>query len=104
MASRQSAYDFAWCSPSLGLRLVRFASTNPSGLPSSLPYNIIAEALALGVLHARNRKLAIAVLIQQPTGFFQQQVDVVIASFGFVVIMIFRYICRRFLRLGNFLP
>ena len=76
----------------------------PERLTVVAPENVVHEALALGIGHPADLELAVAVLIERPAGFLQQQVDEVVASlrFGVVVGIWLRGGCL--LGLGNLGP
>ncbi len=57
------------------------------------PEHIIDKALTAGIGHARDRKFAVAGLVQGPAGFGQQQVDIGVPRRGLVIIV----------RVGDFL-
>jgi RNase P/RNase MRP subunit p29 len=71
------------------------------GLAIVAPEHVVHEALALLVGHASHFELAIARLVKRPARLPEQQVDEVVASFGFGVVM--RVGLRRghLLRLGH---
>ena len=59
----------------------------PERLAVVAPEDVVHEALALGIGHPADLKLAVAGLIEGPAGFLQQQVDEVVASLRFGVVV-----------------
>ena len=56
--------------------------------PVIAPQNVVYIADALVVGHPRNLELTVTLLIQRPARLFQQQVDEIVASLGFGIVVI----------------
>ena len=68
------------------------------------PKDVVHEAVALGVGHSADLELAVAVLIERPAGFLEQQVDEVVASLRFGVVVRVRLCGSRLLGRGYLGP
>ena len=65
------------------------------------PEDVVNEALALGIGHSGDPELAVAVLIERPAGFLQQEVDEVVTRLCFGVVVGVWMRCRSQLGLGH---
>ena len=68
------------------------------------PEDVVHETLARGIGYPTDLELAVAVLIERPTGFLKQQVDEVVAGLGFGVVVRVRLRGSFFLGFGYLGP
>ena len=76
----------------------------PERLAVVAPEDVVHETLALGIGHPADLELAVAGLIERPAGFLQQQVDEVVASLRFGVVVGVRLRGGCLLGLGHLGP
>ncbi len=69
-----------------GIALGALRLDQSKGLAVIAPEDVINEDLALLVGHADDRVLAVLLLVQGPSGFFEEQVDEVVSGFGLGVV------------------
>ena len=73
--------------PDAGVAPRALGLDEPERLAVVAPEDVVHETLALGIGHPADLELAVAGLIERPAGFLQQQVDEVVASLRFGVVV-----------------
>lgn len=86
---------------SLGRLLGSFSFDNSQRLAIVAPQNIVDDPFPFIVGHSSDGKLTIALLIEGPVRFFQQQVNKLVAGLGFVGVVRVGLFLRLLFGLGN---